>query len=306
MKYKKVLIVVSLVLTLLIVAGAFVVQYATKNILAFSSICPHRVDLNKYKSVNPGKIGFNYDTVSIVVEDTIILKGWFVHAKQKHSLGSVLFLHGIADSKYSQLGRIQQLCNNGFNCIIFDHRAHGESGGKYCTFGYYEKYDYSKILDSIISRFSDSGPYGVWGCSLGAAIAIQTMAIDNRFQCGVVESCFADFRQTAHDYAEKITHIPLSFVSDMALEESEKIAHFQVDSISPRMSALKISNPVLVIHGLNDSNISSDYGKRVFDNIKCPVKEWYPLPEATHNNIIQVGGVEYVSRVVDFFTTNMR
>jgi pimeloyl-ACP methyl ester carboxylesterase len=287
------------------IAGYIGLRYAAKHVLAYSVICPHRVDIGRYKDVNPGKVGLCYDVLTVVTKDSIALKGWFVHAMQSPVRGSIFILHGIADSKFSQQKMMELLCNNGFNCILFDHRAHGESGGKFCTFGYFEKYDYSTVLDTIMADYPMAGSFGILGHSLGAAISVQVMAYDQRFCCGVIESSFADLRQIAHDYLKQKTSVPLPFIADMALAESERIAHFQVDSVSPANAALRIVKPVMFVHGLKDERISPEYGRSVYDNIQSPVKIWYPIPDAGHNNLSKFGGEEYQRKIVEFFKKNM-
>ena len=64
-------------------------------------------------------------------------------------------------------------------------RGHGESRGTYCTFGYKEKYDIVSVIDEIMLDKRLSKNIGIWGQSLGGAIALQTMAIDKRIKYGV-------------------------------------------------------------------------------------------------------------------------
>jgi fermentation-respiration switch protein FrsA (DUF1100 family) len=61
----------------------------------------------------------------------------------------------------------------------------------------------------------------------------------------------------------------------------------------------------MFVHGLKDERISPEYGRSVYDNIQSPVKIWYPIPDAGHNNLSKFGGEEYQRKIVEFFKKNM-
>ena len=59
-----------------------------------------------------------------------------------------------------------------------------------------------------------SSRLGIMGFSLGAAVAMQAMAQESRIQCGIFEGGFASFRETYHDYGERMIHLRIpSFTS---------------------------------------------------------------------------------------------
>ena len=303
---KKYLHILLVIVIIMLFVSYFVIDYAIQNILAYSSIRPSRITKEVIAKdfvnlINPSSIGLRYIDFNITVEDTIKLKGWFIYSQLKPSKGTIFILHGIADCKNAMLPLAKILCEEGYNCVCYDSRANGESGGVNCTFGYYEKKDLSKYIDSIIVRFPDSSPYGIWGHSLGAAVTLQTMAEDKRLICGIAVSPFSDLREIIHDYFARIFLLKINIIPDKALKYSEQIAHFQVDSVRPVISAKNITQPIMIIHGLKDDHIAWDNGRRIFDNLSSKEKIWYPIENGNHNDLPQIGGSSYNERIKEFF-----
>ncbi len=282
------------------------INYVVENILPYSAIKPSRCtkeNLVKYNNgiTSPKDLGLQWKDFNITVNDSIKLKGWFVYSNQKHSFGTIFLLNGIASCKATMLSTAYLLANNGFNCVLYDSRANGESGGTFCTFGYYERKDLSSYIDSTIVRFPNSLPFGVFGNSLGAAVVIQTMAIDKRIKCGIAESPFANLRDVIHDYFARMFLLRINLIPDEALKHSEKIAHFKVDAVQPVLSAESITQPVMIIHGLDDKNISPKYGKEIYNNLGSKNKIWYPIPKGTHFNLNIVGGKRLREKIINFY-----
>src|SRR5437867_1310090 len=70
----------------------------------------------------------------------VTLHGWRCHAAEQ-ARGTIVYLHGIADNRSSASGIIHRLTSRGFDIVVYDSRAHGESQGDVCTYGYFEKED---------------------------------------------------------------------------------------------------------------------------------------------------------------------
>jgi pimeloyl-ACP methyl ester carboxylesterase len=304
--FRKYFQILFFALIFLIIITSFAINYAIKNVLPYAPIRPYRVNKTLFvighKNLeNPSSIGLKYSDFNITVEDTIKLKGWFIYSQLKPAHGTIFILHGISNCKNAMLPLARILCCNGFNCACYDLRANGESGGLNCTFGYYEKKDLSKYIDSAIVQFPNSAPYGIFGHSLGAAVALQAMAMDKRIECGIAVSPFADLRTIIRDYFARISLIRINSIPDRALIYTEQIARFQIDSVRPAESAKEITQPVMIIHGLADKNISPVYGKEVYNNLSSKDKYWYPIPGGGHNDLPSIGGEEYNERITEFY-----
>jgi uncharacterized protein len=290
----------------LVVLSGVGINYAVDYILPYSPIRPHRctqTEMANYTPdlLSPAAFTSNWENFDITVGDTIRLKGWYVLSTTSPALGTIIVLHGIGSCKIAMLSQARACTLNGYNCILYDSRAHGESGGINCTYGYYEKHDVSAYIDSALVRHPDSPPFGILGDSFGAAVTIQALAHDERLVCGVAESPFATLREVIHDYFQQMFYLPLNAIPDAALKHSEQIAHFAVDSVHPVDDARRILQPTMIIHGEADSKIAPEYGKRIYANLASPNTELYLIPRAGHDDIAAVGGIEYQKRLAAFF-----
>jgi alpha-beta hydrolase superfamily lysophospholipase len=254
----------------------------------------------------PDAYGLRADVFDVQAEPDVLLCGWFVRARTDPPVGTVILLHGIGGCKEKLLGLAKNLAASGFNCLLYDSRAQGRSGGRHCTFGYYEKRDVSACMDEVQRRYGhDTAPFAVFGNSFGGAVALQAMAIDKRICCGVVESTFATLREVTYDYMLYYGGIGLRFVSNAALWRAGRVAVFDPDDVQPEIAARQITQPILLAHGEKDECISIEYGRRIFANLASQDKAWFPVPNAGHDEFADVAGEEHQQRIVTFLRKHM-
>lgn len=259
-------------------------------------------NLNAQKKT-PSKYNLDYEHVSIRTKDNLKLYAYIIRTDPTKQKGTVIFIHGIRNCKESNLPRCKMLADSGYNSVVIDLRGHGESEGEFCTYGFYEKQDISILIDSI-SNISDlSKNIGIWGASLGGAIAIQAMAIDKRIKFGIVESTFSELEPIIHDYFALCFGFDIPFVTNYLIWRAENIADFKVDEVVPCQSARQITQPVLIAHGTKDDRINIKYGRNNYDNISSQDKEFFECPEADHENLGVVCGKEYNRMIFRFLNS---
>ena len=188
--------------------------------------------------------------------------------------GTLVYLHGIADNRASAVGIIDRFSRRGFEVIAYDSRAHGESDGAACTYGFYEKEDLRRVVDTI-----EPGPVLLMGTSLGAAVALQEAAEDNRIRAVVAAETFSDLRTVA------IERAPFFFTPNAirrAFQLAEAEGRFTIEAVSPEAAARRIEAPVLIIHGSIDRETPPDHSRRVFDALRGP-KQLIMVPNVGHN-----------------------
>ncbi len=248
----------------------------------------------------PSYAGLPYEEITLEAADGIPLRCWLVSAGPD-AKGTVLYLHGVSEAKIAGIPLTRALHDRGFNVFLFDSRRHGESGGTYCTYGYYEKYDASMVINFLVSRKDlVLGNIGAFGNSMGAAIAIQLAAIDPRVKAVVAESGFASLRSVFDDYQKRMVKLPWHYLRNLVIRRSESIAQFKARLVSPLEAVHAVHVPILIIHGTADDRIKSHYSEMVFHNANDP-KELWLIPNAQHHNIAEIGGGEYTEKICGFF-----
>src|SRR5258707_3036699 len=143
---KKAVRISGILMAILIFVSGVALYILTYHVLPYSPIRPHRCtreEIAKYlpRGSTPMDLGLTAERFDVAVEDTIALKGWFIHASTLDPQGTVILLHGSAGCKEGMLTTAARFSEDGLNTIVFDLRAHGESGGMFCAFGYFEKRD---------------------------------------------------------------------------------------------------------------------------------------------------------------------
>ena len=301
MRFKK-LAKVSAVLFGLSAAVGF---FAVENVLPYVGIKPFRMvpAENTWrfpKGFLPENYGLQGQKITVQTNDSLTLKGWFFPANSDSARATVIILHGISNCKETQFGKAKTLTHNGFNAITLDLRAHGESGGEFCTFGYREKYDIVAVVDSAM-KLTGGKPVGIWGASLGGAIGLQAMGLDKRIAFGIIESTFDEFEKVAKEYgADYLFGLRSDMIVNRVIKKSGEIAHFEPATVKPVDAAAMIDRPVLFLHGDADDKIPIEFNRRNFEAVKSPDKQWITVPGGGHSNIWKFGGEGLERQVLSF------
>ena len=80
------------------------------------------------------------------------LAAWWIPAKSAGggpATRTILLIHGYADAKVGAIAWAPTLHALGWNILAIDLRAHGESGGKLSTAGYWERHDVVQLIDQF-------------------------------------------------------------------------------------------------------------------------------------------------------------
>jgi alpha-beta hydrolase superfamily lysophospholipase len=217
-----------------------------------------------------------YDTLAIDGVG-VHLKGWRFRGEGPVRRGTVVYLHGAGSNRGSGLSIVDHFVPAGFDVVAYDSRAHGDSEGTACTYGYYEKQDLLRVIARIEQR-----PIILFGISLGAAVALQAAAETSDVAAVISIATFSDLRTVGR---ERAPFFASQGNIDQAFRLAESEASFRVDEASPVALAPRIAAPVLILHGAADDETGPAHSQRVYDAVRAP-KRLIFVPGKGHNNVL--------------------
>lgn len=296
----------SLLLALIIIVVLFLISAALVILMIGPLIIlqPQRRTKEWYRQsttlLEPRDAGLPQENITITTSDGLRLSGWWVPQRRRPK-GTIIYLHGVGDCKTAGVPLSGLLYRHGYNVFLYDSRQHGESEGSFCTYGFYEKYDVSTVINSLVARRNIKvGNIGLFGTSMGAAVAIQAAAVDDRVKAVVAEASFTDLRTISVDYQRRIVKLPWHFLRNVAMSRSQKIAKFKARDVSPLEDVQRLRIPILFIHGMEDKFIRYEYSKALYHVAPGP-KDLFLVPGASHTDVWEISGSTYERKILSFF-----
>jgi dipeptidyl aminopeptidase/acylaminoacyl peptidase len=193
------------------------------------------------------------------------LASWVIEPEAQPARGTILLMHGVRMGKESLARMGVALSDAGYRAVLLDLRGHGESSGRYLTYGEVEARDASAVIDAVASRSGPLGCVGAYGFSYGASVALELGARDPRVKAVVAVSAFSSLRSVSGDYREKYLPVPLRLLPDAwfdsAIDDASRLASFDPDASAPLLAVGRSQANMLMIHGAADSQVPERHSR---------------------------------------------
>lgn len=212
----------------------------------------------------------------------------------------IIIAHGVTETKINSIKYANLFLERGYNTLIYDHRRHGESGGKTTSYGYYEKFDLKAVVDWLKKEKGEDLILGIHGESMGAAtMLLYAGLLEDGADFYIADCPFSDFKQQlAHVIKRDFKIFPglLLPVGDVLLRLRDK---YSIRNVSPISVIENIKHPVLFIHSRKDDFILPSMTNDLFEQKKGP-KMLYIAENGRHAQSFNENRDDY-ERVVDEF-----
>lgn len=230
------------------------------------------------------------------------LKAIFVEPLQTNNY--VIICHGVTENKINSLRFVRMFERLGFNCVVYDHRRHGDSGGKTTSFGFYEKIDLQSIVEAVRERVGNQSIIGIHGESMGAATTLlYAGSIQDDADFYISDCSFSNFEEQVYHIMTQTTPLRSSLAIRFANLFLKVRDGYTLNLVSPIDVVDKIDKPVLFIHSLQDDFILPNMTEALFEKKKGP-KTLKLFDIGAHAKSFNENSEEYEQIVADFLQEN--
>jgi pimeloyl-ACP methyl ester carboxylesterase len=245
------------VATVILLAAAFVAACGLiVHALAMMLLRPSRMTDGKamyiLRRMSPGDLGMPFEPIEFTSRSSagkpIRVAAWWIGAPVATDRTCIL-VHGFGDAKVGALAWGPLWRSLGWNLLLVDLRAHGESEGTYCTGGFFERDDLDAVIDSLRARKPDAAKrIALFGVSLGGAVVLAVAARRDDIDAVIADAVFADYRRAAIVHG-RLIGAPLTHLTPLAIRWAERIAGARFDDVRPLDTIRTARCPVMLIHG---------------------------------------------------------
>ncbi|CDA26558.1 putative uncharacterized protein [Lactobacillus amylovorus CAG:719] len=223
---------------------------------------------------------------------------------EKNSNKTAVLLHGFGNNKDIMAPYAAMFHQLGYNVLIPDARAHGQSQGKYIGYGWPEKYDVRKWVKKDLAKKGKKQKIVIFGVSMGGATAMMTSGIKMPKQVkAYVEDCgYSSVKSEFLYEAKDLYNMPSAVASgavDLLSGISKANLGFYLGDASAVNQLKKNKQPMLFIHGGKDNFVPT---KMVYQNYQAKngPKELWIAKKAAHARSFETYPQEYKAHVAKF------
>ncbi|MBU8879209.1 alpha/beta hydrolase [Bacillus sp. FJAT-29790] len=212
----------------------------------------------------------------------------------------IIISHGVTENKINSIKYMKVFLKRGFNAVIYDHRRHGESGGKTTSYGHYEKFDLKAVVDWLKKEKGPKIKIGIHGESMGAAtMLLYAGMLEDGADFYIADCPFSDFKEQLAYRLKTEMKLPIKLVlpvADLFLRMRQK---YSIKDVSPISVIENIQKPILFIHSQKDDFILPTMSKALFERKKGP-KKLYLAVNGIHAQSYNENREDY-EKVIDEF-----
>lgn len=305
---REILVGILLFAVLLVACSVFVSEYLFKIIIYRQKKSSSQKDIDAvaswyrhYPIAKEGRRwleGMPYINVYIKSFDGLRLYGALL---ENYSDKIVICVHGFTGSGKKDFASLAQAYyKNGYNVLLVDNRAHGQSEGKYVGFGVLDRFDLRNWVKYTVNRFGSNIKIFLHGISMGASTVLMASSIMPKNVRGIIADCgFTSVYEIFEYVLKRDYHLPKFPIIYLTNIMSKIRAGYGYKDVNTTAEIARSDIPILFIHGENDEFVPLWMAMKNYSHCKA-YKELFIVRESEHAESHYIDKKGYERRILTF------
>ncbi len=239
---------------------------------------------------------FVYDTVLLKTKKGLSIEAWY--GKADSAKGTVILFHGLNANKGEHISEALYFLGSGYNIMLVDLRAHGNSDGTANSIGVKEGEEVLLAYNYIVSKGESN--IVLWGMSLGAVIITKAIYDHAITPSKIILEMPFDRLQDHLKARARVLGFPDEpfgfFVTFWTGVEQGYWGYSHKTSKYVR----RVNMPVLLQWGAEDEYVMRSETEKIFRNIGSKDKQLVIYENARHERLLGRDEIKWKKSVDDF------
>lgn len=251
--------------------------------------------INAVKKNNDRSTDSTFQTVYLKSSTCPKLEAWYIPVINPK--GTVCMFHGHGGNKSDIFEESIGFRKLGYNTLLVDFRAHGNSEGNTSTIGYDESEDVKLAYDFIKNKGEKN--IVLWGISMGAA-AVSKSINDYKLEPTkvILEMPFGSIKEAAVGRI-KMMGLPGEPLATLITFWGGVEHGFWAYNMKPSQYVKKIQCPVLLQWGKHDPRVTEHETTEIYNNISTP-KKLVVYEDCGHESLCKKENEKWVNEITAF------
>lgn len=242
------------------------------------------------------------ESIWIKSDDGLKLHAYFL--RRGECKDTMLLIHGYRSPKggLSDMGLVLPFyIEKGWNILLVDLRAHGQSEGSWITFGDKERYDILRWTQWLDETLSEGNRTVLDGVSMGATTALLASGLDLPESVrGIVADCgYVSAHEELTHVAKSVMHLPAWPIVPMVGLWAKLIAKFDFTVSTVDACRRNTEIPVMFVHGGADDFVPVNCSRTNFE--ACAAPKQLEIIEGAGHGISYIVDMPRCQRDLDTF-----
>jgi alpha-beta hydrolase superfamily lysophospholipase len=240
-----------------------------------------------------------YEKIKLQTNNQLPIEGWYGSSDSVKAC--VVFLHGITNSKDILLPEAEQFKKSGYNVLLIDFRAHGNSGGNKSSFGVKETDEVQKAFE--FAKAKGNKNILLYGSSLGSVVALKAVAEGKVHpQAIITDMPFGSLQDHLKARARTLgfPSEPFAFLVTLWIGIENGYNGFNHDTYD---YAEKVKCPVLIQWGDKDIYVIEEEINNIFQKLGSKEKRLIVYPGINHESYLRYDPVNWQKNVRSFIAS---